>query len=90
MSKEIDRVKKVLDEQHEWPTVFMFKFVIPSENEKIALVEGLFNTKTAEIRTKTSTKGNYTSLTIREVMVSADAVLDIYKEASTIDGLIAL
>lgn len=90
MSKEIDRVKKMLDEQHEWPTVFMFKFVVPSDNEKIAVLEGLFNSKTAEIRTKTSTKGNYTSLTIREVMISADAVLAIYKEANNIDGLIAL
>lgn len=90
MSKELERVKKVLDEQHEWPTVFMFKFVVPNNNEKVARVEGLFNSATAEIRTKTSSKGNYISLTIREVMTSADNVLAVYKEAKGIDGLIAL
>ncbi len=90
MAQDIDRLKKILDDQHEWPSVFMFKFVIPSENEKIARVEAMFNTRTAEIRQKTSSKGNYTSITIREVMVSADAVLEKYAEANEIEGLIAL
>lgn len=90
MSEELERVKKVLNQQHEWPTVFMFKFVVPNDNVKVARVEGLFNSETAEIRTKASTKGNYISLTIREVMTSADSVLAIYKEAKEIDGLIAL
>lgn len=90
MAQDIERLKKMLDEQHDWPSVFMFKFVVQSENVKIAQVEGMFNSKTAEIRQKTSSKGNYTSITIREVMTSADAVLEKYAEAREIDGLIAL
>ncbi len=87
---ENERVRKLLNEHHEWPALFMFKFVVPSDNEKIALVQSLFSSKTAEIRQRPSSKGNYTAITIREVMTSAQAVLDIYEEANKIDGLIAL
>lgn len=90
MAQDLQKIKKMLDDQHDWPSVFMFKFVVPSENEKIARVEALVSTKTAEVRRKTSAKGNYTSITIKEVMVSAQAVLDVYEEAQEIDGLIAL
>jgi putative lipoic acid-binding regulatory protein len=90
MDPEIERIKKLLNENHEWPSLFMFKFVVPSENEKIAKTEALVNSETAEIRLRPSSKGNYTAVTIRVVMVSAQAVLDVYAEARKIDGLIAL
>ena len=87
---DFDRIKKSLDALHDWPTVYMFKFIVPSDNKKIALVEALFDSDTAQIRRKQSAKGNYTSLTVREVMTDADTVLDRYKKASEIEGLIAL
>lgn len=90
MSQDLERAKKMLNEEHNWPAVFMFKFVVPSENEKIARVEAMFNAETAELRQRRSSKGNYTSITVRVVMTSAEAVLDVYKEAKTIEGLIAL
>lgn len=90
MNPEIERIKKLLNENHEWPSLFMFKFVVPSENEKIAKTEALVSSETAEVRLRPSSKGNYTAVTIRVVMVSAQAVLDVYAEARKIDGLIAL
>lgn len=87
---DIERIKKTLDQTHEWPSVFIFKFIVPSKNEKIAEVEALFNAKTAEIRMTQSRNGKYTSITAREVMTEAQAVLDCYEEASKIEGLIAL
>jgi putative lipoic acid-binding regulatory protein len=88
--KEIERIKKILDNYHKWPDLYMFKFVVPSDNQKIAQVEALFNAETSEIRLKPSSKGTYTAITIREVMVSAQSVLDIYSKAYQIEGLIAL
>ncbi|HLV53015.1 MAG TPA: DUF493 family protein [Cryomorphaceae bacterium] len=87
---DFDRIRKSLDAYHDWPSVYMFKFIVPSDHRKIALVEALFNSKTAEIRSKQSAKGNYTSITVREVMTGADAVMNRYREASEIEGLIAL
>jgi uncharacterized protein len=73
----------------EYPLLYMFKFVVPSNNQKIARVSSMFGEE-AQITLKESQKGNYTSLTIRIVMLSSDEIVDKYVEASHIEGLIAL
>ncbi len=87
---DIERLKATLDQTHDWPSLFMFKFIIPSDNEKLAQVEALFNSKTAEIRRRPSKNGNYISVTAKEIMLNAENVLDCYRKAGEIDGLIAL
>lgn len=89
-SIDLERIKSALDQNHSWPSVYMFKFIVPSNNEKIAQVEALFNSKTAEIKMNQSKTGKFTSVTAKEVMTSADAVLEYYKEAAKIEGLISL
>ncbi len=89
-NSDFERIKRILDETHDWPAVFLFKFIVPSESDKIARVEALFNSKTAEIRLRESKNGNYTSISAREAMTSAESVLECYKKASEIEGLIAL
>ncbi len=75
--------------QLEYPLLYMFKFVVPSDNQKIAQVSSMFGEE-AQITLKESQKGNYTSLTIRVVMLSPDEIVEKYAEASHITGLIAL
>jgi len=89
-SIDLERIKTVLDQNHDWPSVYMFKFIVPSDNEKIAQVEALFNSKTAEIKMNQSKKGKFTSITAKEVMTSSDAVLKYYENAAKIEGLISL
>ncbi len=88
--EDFERIHKTIDVNHSWPSVFLFKFIVPSDNEKIAKVEALFNSKTSEIRLRQSKNGNYTSISAREVMTSADAVMQCYRSAAEIEGLIAL
>lgn len=93
MSKSKERYEKLkaqLEEGFEWPTVYMFKFIVPADNEKQAKVEGLFNTKEAQVSTLQSRKGNYVSITAKEMMMSPERVIDRYLEAEKIEGLIAL
>ncbi len=87
---DLERIKNNLDAVHSWPGLYMFKFIVPSDNERIAQVEALFDGNTTNLRSVESKNGKYTSITIREVMMSADAVLEVYKNASKIEGLIAL
>ena len=84
------KLKIALDQVHDWPSMYLFKFIVPSDNQKVANVEALFNAKTAEIRLRQSKNGNYTSVTAREVMTSAEEVIAYYKKAYQIEGLIAL
>lgn len=91
MSNKYDytEFKKKLEEEHSFPSVYMFKFIVPADNQKIALVESLF-TEEADISQKQSGKGNYFSLTAKQVVISSDEIVEIYKKSTTIEGLIAL
>ena len=82
-----DKLKERLKEMS-WPTVYMFKFILPANNKEIALVENLFSDD-ASISHHSSSKGNYISITVKQVMLSPEKVIEIYQEASKIKGLMA-
>ena len=89
-NSKLVKLKIALDQVHDWPSMYLFKFIVPSDNQKIAQVEALFNSTTAEVRLRQSKNGNYTSITTREVMISAEKVIECYEKAYKIEGLIAL
>ena len=88
MEINFDELRKKL-EKDSWPTIYMFKFIVPSDNHKIALIESFFE-DTSELNHQPSSNGKYTSITARQVMLSADAVIDIYRKAAEIEGIISL
>ena len=79
-----------LTDNFDWPTVYMFKFIVPADNSKIAQVESLFNSEEAEISLRNSRKGNFVSITAKEMMLSPEKVIDRYVKAEGIKGLISL
>jgi putative lipoic acid-binding regulatory protein len=86
--KDFENLKAQLD-LLEWPSVYLFKFIVPNDNEKIALTSALFD-ENADISYHTSTKGTYVSVSVKEVMISANAVIEIYEKAVKIEGIISL
>jgi putative lipoic acid-binding regulatory protein len=84
-----ENFRSKLDKHHNWPMVYMFKFIIPTDNNKLALVQSKFS-DTSVINTKESANGNYTSITVRETMMSAEEIINKYKELEGIEGLISL
>lgn len=84
-----NKLRELLNKEGIWPTVYMFKFIVPADNQKIALVEAKFSDE-AVISHKESSNGKYFSITVKEVMLSADAIIDKYKEMKNIEGLITL
>lgn len=63
-----EKLRKQLKKTESWPTIYMFKFIIPDDNRKFALVRMLFGNET-EIYHKHSGNGNYVSITAQEVMI---------------------
>ena len=86
---ELNKFKQKLVETTSFPSVYMFKFIIKSDNRSIALVENLFGAET-DILTKESEKGKYTSITAKQVVMNVEEILDIYQKASVIRGIIFL
>lgn len=88
--EKYEKLKVQLEVGFEWPTVYMFKFIIPANNEKLAKVQNLFNSKEATVEVRESSKGNYLSITAKELMMSPERIIQRYLEAEEIGGVIAL
>lgn len=87
--EELQKFKEKIVETTTFPSVYMFKFIVPSENRSIALVENLFDAGT-DIHTKESGSGKYTSITGMQVVVNVDEIMEVYKKASQIKGIMFL
>lgn len=87
--EEFENFRQKLIEGMSFPSVYMFKFIVASENRSIALVENLFEAG-ADIHTKESGKGRYTSITAKQVVIDVDEIMAIYRKASQIKGIIFL
>ena len=84
------RLKKSLKKDTTWPSVYLYKFIVPASAEKITQIEAIFKDTNAEITTRDSSKGTYTSLSIKVTMKSPDAVIEKYKKVSKVEGVISL
>ncbi|QYJ68294.1 DUF493 family protein [Flavobacterium litorale] len=90
-SKEFyDRLKQKLSESTIWPAGYLFKFIVPTDTEKILHIENAFNGMGAVIKTTKSKNGKYTSVSIDVRMKSSQAVIDKYIELSDVEGIISL
>lgn len=88
--EKYEKLRSQLEEGFDWPQLYLFKFIVPADNAKIAQVESLFNTKESQVTTRQSSKGNFVSVSAKEMMLSPERVIERYLQAEKIEGLIAL
>ena len=88
MSNPYDKLKIQLELQ-EWPNVYLFKFIVPNENEKIAQATALFD-ESVDLNMRVSSKGTYMSISAKEMMLDVASIIDKYNRSSEIEGLVAL
>ncbi|GCC52598.1 DUF493 domain-containing protein [Chryseotalea sanaruensis] len=81
-----DSFREKLNQHYQWPTAYMFKFIVPSGKEPA--VKNMFPSE--DITEKLSANGKYISVTVQLKMNSAEEVIAIYQKASKVEGLIAL
>lgn len=84
------RLKEELTNTAIWPSEYLYKFIVPTSDEKIKQVEDAFNNMGAVIETKQSKNGKYTSVSINVKMKNPQAVVDKYIEMSQVEGIISL
>ncbi len=78
--------KERLDDEHNWPTIYMFKFVVPVA--KADEVRQLFIKE--NLQSKNSKAGNYVAFTLKKLIKSSDEVIVTYLKANKVKGLIAM
>lgn len=84
------RLKEQLLENTSWPSDYLYKFIVPTDDKRIAQIHDIFDNTGAVIESKKSKKGTYTSLSITVNLKSPDAVIEKYKEVSVVEGVISL
>lgn len=85
------KLKSQLQDTAMWPTIYLYKFIVPTQDAKIKGVEDIFDNMGAVIKTKQSRNGKYTSVSVNVRMLDPDAVIAKYKEVGEkIEGVISL
>jgi uncharacterized protein len=85
-----NRLKEELLENTDWPSNYLFKFIIPSDPAKITEIHTIFDNTGAVIESKQSSKGKYTSISVTVHLNNPDEVILKYKEVGAIEGVISL
>ena len=88
--KDFDKLRKDLENLQEWPSDYIFKFIIQNNNNKKDELLSKFDLSKCRLSTKESSNKKYVSLTLIMPMNNANEVIDSYIEVSKIDGIISL
>ena len=84
------RLKEQLLENTKWPSNYLYKFIVPTDEKRIEQINNIFNNTGAVIESKKSKKGTYTSISITVHLQNPDEVIKKYKEAALVEGVISL
>ncbi len=84
------KFKERLEQTHTFPSIYIFKYIVPSEQSIIAKLHSIFSSANPSFSTRDSKNGKYTSMTIKVFVNDADDVVIYYRQAAVIDGIVML
>jgi putative lipoic acid-binding regulatory protein len=82
----LESLRAKLDDAHDWPCVYTFKCVIPSD-QRDRFLESFPDHQPTE---RGSRSGKYISMTLEWEAGSSGEIVEMYREAATIPGAILL
>ena len=85
-----DKLQIQLDDTTKFPADYMYKFIVPTDENQVIEVQSLFNDGGAVIKTKKSKTGKYISISIVIRIESSKKVISYYRKAEKIKGIISL
>jgi len=93
MSKQTEfyaKLKESLDASSEYPSEYLFKFIVPTTKNQLQEVEEMFDLPGVVIDTRASKTNKYKSVSIRMTVKSSDEIIAKYKEVAVVEGIISL
>ena len=86
-----NKLKEQLNDTATWPSIYMYKFILPAKPDQSVQLLNIFDNLGAVINSKKSKTGKYTSYSIKVKLANPDKVIEKYKEvAKDIKGVISL
>ncbi len=84
------RLKEQLVDSTLWPSEYLYKFIVPTDPNKVKQITDAFDNMGAVIKSNISKTGKFTSVSVNVTMKSAQSVIDKYKQLSVVEGIISL
>ena len=88
-SDKKNQLRELLDQHHQWPDNFTFKFIYKNNSQTEFELKNLFNSN-SKITIKSSSKDKYNSMSVIHICSNADEIMNIYLKASEIEGVMSL
>jgi len=88
MQDQFKRLKELLDDEN-YPSVYLFKFIIKKDQEKMVEIKKCFD-ESAEFETHPSKNGNYLSVSIKQMMLNSEDIINRYEAVGKIKDVITL
>lgn len=85
-SRNIENFKNQLDNHYDFPAEYLFKFIVP--HGQVDKLKSLF--PPGKVSIKKSKTGKYVGISCKLNMQTSGQIIDIYKEAYMIKGIISL
>lgn len=85
----IPHLSELLEKNKKWPLQYMFKFIVPNTDGKVQLVVDLLPNH-GKISYKHTPNLRYVSVTCVASMPTAQSIVDITSQATSIHGVMAL
>ncbi len=83
-------LKIKLDENTNFPTDYLYKFIVPTTKNQVKEIEEVFDKVKAKISKRSSKTGKFVSVSILLSVNSSDEVIKHYHLVEKIEGLISL
>ena len=83
-------LKLQLEDTTTFPSDYMFKFIVPADENQVQEVKDIFKNKNAVIKMKISKTGRYESLSVVLNVENSTEIIFYYKKAEIIKGIISL
>jgi hypothetical protein len=77
-----NNLSQLLEKTSEWPSEYLFKFIVKSDKNKIEIIESIFDNIGAIIKKKQSRNNNFISISVNVIMDRPKNVIEKYKEVS--------
>lgn len=88
-TQALEQLRLRLIETQKWPLLYRFKFIVPNKDGRVERVVS-YLTANGKTTFKPSKDLHYIGITHDAEMPSADAIIDIIAQVSTIEGVISL
>ncbi|QZT38223.1 DUF493 domain-containing protein [Halosquirtibacter xylanolyticus] len=83
------RLEEILKEDDSWPKAYMFKFIVPNQDDKVNIVKAMMP-EPNKVVMRSSKDLKYVSVSLKTTVKNADEILDLYKKVDQVEGVIKL